>query len=134
MSYDFTLTTVIPALPRAVFDAWLDSDRHTAMTRAGATISSTVGADYSAWDGYITGKNLELAPPSRIVQSWRTAEFAETDPDSIITVTFSPSGNETLLKLEHRNVPDGQTSYEHGGWQENYFTPMTDYFASIPVD
>jgi uncharacterized protein YndB with AHSA1/START domain len=134
MSYDFTLTTVIPALPRAVYHAWLDSDGHTGMTGGGATMSSIVGADYSAWDGYITGKNLELVPPSRIVQSWRTSEFAETDPDSIITVTLSPSGNGTLLKLEHCNVPDGQTSYEHGGWQENYFTPMTDYFASGAVD
>jgi len=36
----------------------------------------------------------------------------------------------TLLTLAHSNVPDGQTSYELGGWQEYYFGPMKEYFAN----
>lgn len=134
MSYDFTLTAVIPATPNAVYGAWLDSAGHSVMTGAGATMSSTVGDAYTAWDGYITGKNLELVPPSRIVQSWRTSEFAETDPDSIVAVSLAPTTEGTLLSLEHRNVPDGQTDYENGGWQDNYFTPMIEYFSALAKD
>ena len=29
----------------------------------------------------------------------------------------------------HSNVPEEQTSYEQGGWQEYYFEPMKAYFA-----
>lgn len=36
----------------------------------------------------------------------------------------------TLLTLMHANVPDEQTSYEQGGWQEYYFKPMKGYFSS----
>ena len=50
------------------------------MTGAAARIAGRVGAAYSAWDGYIAGKTLELAPGKRIVQSWRTTEFASDDP------------------------------------------------------
>ena len=130
MSYEFTLTALIPAAPQAIFEAWLDSAGHSRMTGGEAKMSAKVGGAYTAWDGYISGNNLELAPPSRIVQSWRTTQFADSDPDSIITVTLAAAPGGTTLTLAHRNVPDGQTSYERGGWQDHYFEPMKAYFAA----
>jgi activator of HSP90 ATPase len=129
MTYDFKLTCTLPATPEAVYDAWLDSAAHSAMTGGSAKIAKRVGGDYSAWDGYITGKTLELIPGKLIVQSWRTSEFAPRDPDSTITVELQQTKAGTRLTLTHRRVPDSQTSYENGGWQDNYFTPMKAYFA-----
>ena len=83
-----------------------------------------------AWGGYITGRNLELIPGERIVQSWRTAEFTDEHEDSIVTVTLEEVADGTLLTLTHSRVPDGQTSYEDGGWQVHYLEPMQDYFAA----
>ena len=77
-------------------------------------MSDEVGAEVSAWDGYITGRNLELIPGERIVQSWRTTQFTNEHEDSIITVTLEEVEGGTLLTLVHSNVPDGQTSYEQG--------------------
>ena len=129
MTYDFKLTCTLPATPEAVYDAWLDSAAHSAMTGGAAKISKRVGGAYSAWDGYITGKTLELIPGKRIVQSWRTSKFAASDPDSTIAVELEQTKAGTRLTLTHSGVPDGQTSYESGGWQDNYFTPMKAYFA-----
>jgi len=129
MAYEFRLTTQIPASPEAIYDAWLDSRGHTEMTGGEAVMSAIEGDVYTAWDGYIAGKNLELVPHRRIVQSWRTPEFAEIDPDSTIVVTLDPIDGGTQLTLEHRGVPDGQTDFEQGGWQDNYFTPMQEYFG-----
>jgi activator of HSP90 ATPase len=128
VSYDFKLSCTLPAPPQAVYDAWLDSAAHGAMTGAGATASTEVGAAFSAWDGYIVGKNLELVPGKRIVQSWRTSQFGADDPDSTITVTLAPIAAGARLTLLHEGVPDGQTSYERGGWRDNYFEPMKAYF------
>jgi hypothetical protein len=83
----------------------------------------------SAWDGYISGRNLELVPGERIVQSWRTSEFADEHGDSVITILLREADEGTLLTLEHSNVPDEQRSYEEAGWQENYFEPMVAYFT-----
>ena len=129
MPYAFTLTTTIPASAQEIYDAWLDSLLHSEMTGGKASMSDEVDAEVSAWDGYITGRNVELVPGERIVQSWRTRQFTDEHEDSIITVTFEEAEEGTLLTLVHSNVPEGQTSYEQGGWQEHYFEPMKEYFA-----
>src|ERR1700722_18232949 len=129
MPYDFTLSATIPASPRAIYDAWLDSRGHGAMTGSTAKMSGKVGAKVRAWGGYISGRNLELVPGKRIVQSWRTTQFTDAHADSTITVTLAPVKTGTRLTLRHANVPDGQTSYQKGGWRDHYFRPMQAYFA-----
>jgi len=128
MQYAFTITTVIPASTQEIYDAWLDSRAHSEMTGGKAAMSDEVGAEVAAWDGYITGRNLELVPGERIVQSWRTSQFTGQHEDSIITVTLEEVADGTLLTLVHSKVPEGQTSYERGGWQKHYFEPMKEYF------
>ena len=129
MAYRFKLTYLIPASPKEVYDTWLSSRGHTAMTGSAAKMSSRTGGRFTAWGGYITGKNLALDPGRRIVQSWRTSNFTDEHEDSKITVTLAPVKAGTRLTLVHANVPDGQTSYEKGGWLDHYFRPMEAYFA-----
>lgn len=129
MQYAYTLTTTIPASAQEIYDAWLDSLAHTEMTGSEAVMSDQVGAEVEAWDGYITGRNLELVPGERIVQSWRTTEFTDEHEDSIITVTLEETEDGTLLTLVHSNVPKEQISYQQGGWRHHYFEPMQEYFA-----
>ena len=130
MTYDFKLSCDLPAPPQAVYDAWLDSAAHSAMTGSEAKLGKRVGDRYTAWDGYISGKTLELAPGRRIAQSWRTTEFNSKDPDSTIVVDLEPTKTGTRLTLTHRGVPDGQTGYENGGWRDFYFAPMQAYFEN----
>ncbi len=129
MTYDYKLSCTLPASPEAVYDAWLDSARHAAMTGAPAEVGERVGDAHSAWDGYITGKILELVPGRRIVQSWRTTDFADEDPDSTIAIELEPTKTGARLTLSHSGVPDDQTAYEKGGWRDFYFAPMKAYFS-----
>ena len=127
MSVEFEITDVIPALPKAVFAAWLDSEGHAAMTGSPAVASGEPGGDFQAWDGYITGKNLELTPGKLIRQSWRTQEFDGSDQDSELTITLEPEGSGTRLTLKHTNLPDHGMHYKQG-WIEHYFEPMKIHF------
>jgi len=129
MGYDFEVSDVLPATPDDIYMAWLSSDGHGAMTGAEAHVDPRVGGDFDAWDGYITGRTLALEPGRRIVQSWRTSEFDDTHEDSRIEVLLEPLGEGTRITIRHTNVPDGQTGYEEGGWQESYFDPMREYFG-----
>jgi uncharacterized protein YndB with AHSA1/START domain len=129
MHYAYKLTTTLPASAQDIYEAWLDSLAHTEMTGSEAIMSDEVGDEVAAWDGYISGRNLELVPGERIVQSWRTAEFSDAHEDSIITVTFEEVAGGTQLTLVHSKVPEEQKSYEEGGWQVHYFEPMKDYFG-----
>jgi activator of HSP90 ATPase len=129
MAYDFELSTVLPAPPADVYEAWMSSEGHAAMTGAGARVDPQPGGSYEAWDGYIWGKTVALEPSRRIVQTWRTSEFNEADRDSEVEVLLEPVEDGTRLTLHHRGVPDGQLGYEQGGWQDNYFDPMREYFS-----
>ncbi len=131
MPYTFTLTATIPASPAEIYQAWLDSLGHSEMTGGEASMSDEVGAEVSAWDGYITGRNLELIPSERIVQTWRTSEFTDEHEDLVISIVLTEAGDGALLTIEHSNVPDDHRSYEEGGWQSNYFEPMVAYFTGL---
>lgn len=130
MTYEFEQSATIPATPAEVYDAWMSSDKHTAMTGGAATVDPVVGGKFTAWDGYIWGRNLDLDSPTRIVQSWRTSDFTDADVDSKIEVTFEQAVSGTLLRLRHSDVPSNDHGYEDGGWQSNYFDPMIAYFSA----
>jgi len=131
MSLAFSVSDVIPAPPQAIYDAWLDSKGHEGMTGGKpARCSAAVGGAFTVWNGYIIGRNLALEPGKRIVQSWRTKKFTAADPDSEIEVLLDAVDNGTRVTVNHRNVPDGHTSYRDGGWQRSYFEPMKAYFAA----
>ena len=129
MPYDYSLTAFIPASARDIYNAWLDSLAHSEMTGGQANISSEPGGAFSAWDGYISGRNLELVPGERIVQAWRTTKFAEDHEDSIVTITLEDRDDGALLTLSHSNVPETHLGYEQGGWDTHYFEPMIAYFT-----
>jgi uncharacterized protein YndB with AHSA1/START domain len=129
MAIEFVVSTIIPATPEEVYHAWLSSDGHSAMTGSPAAVSAEVGGGFEAWDGYIQGKNIELEPHRRIVQSWRTTEFSPDEPDSQIEITLVPVGDKTKLTLHHSGLPAHGVQYEQG-WVDAYFDPMKDYFSA----
>jgi uncharacterized protein YndB with AHSA1/START domain len=129
MPDSFEISTILPVSAQQVYEAWLSSDKHGAMTGGGARIDPVIGGQFNAWDGYITGTTLELEPYRRIVQSWRTAEFPADAPDSRLEILLAEDAAGTRLTLKHSNIPAGQGSSYESGWASNYFDPMKDYFA-----
>lgn len=125
---EFTLKAKINATAKEIYTAWLSSQGHSNMTGGLATTSNKTGDDFSAWDGYIVGKNLELEPFSRIVQSWRTSQFKNEEEDSQIEVLLNEVEGETELTLIHSKVPESGEHYING-WDVHYFQPMKEYFS-----
>jgi uncharacterized protein YndB with AHSA1/START domain len=101
------------------------------MTGSPAHATASVGEPFDAWDGHISGRNLELQPGKRIVQSWRGASYKDSDEDSRFEVLLEAVDGGTELTLTHTNVPDDQASHEPG-WTIHYFEPMQKYFGSLP--
>ncbi len=128
MAMEFEISTTIPANPDEVYKAWLDSKGHSKMTGSKAKVSDKIGGGFAAWDGYISGTNLELKPGKKIVQSWRTSEFADSEEDSRIEITLAPAKGGTKLTLRHSNLPAHGEQYRQG-WADSYFDPMKEYFG-----
>jgi len=127
-TYDFEQSAVIPAAPSDIYEAWMSSAGHTAMTGGEAVVDPQTGGEFTAWDGYIWGRTLELEPGRRILQSWRTSNFTDRDADSHVEVLLEAVDAGTLVRLRHSDVPVDHPGYEDGGWRDNYFEPMAAYF------
>ena len=127
MNIEFEISDVLPATPEVVYSAWLSSEEHSKMTGSPANVSALVGEGFEAWDGYIQGKNLELDPPRRILQSWRTTEFEESEEDSVLKIIFEEVGEGTKVSIFHSKLPEHGMQYQQG-WVDAYFVPMKEYF------
>lgn len=130
MAIKFEVSALIPASPETVYNAWLDSEEHARMTGDTARVTAVAGEAFEAWGGYIQGKNLELEPGKRILQSWRTSEFEESDADSLLEVVFTPEGSGTRVMIHHSALPPHGMQYQQG-WIDSYFTPMKEYFGNL---
>lgn len=123
------LSITLPVKATALYKAWLDSKKHTAFTGAKATQSLKVNGKHTAWDGYISGKNLELNLGKKIVQSWRTSEFDNEAPDSTLEVFFDEKDGKTKLTIYHHGLQKGDAKKYTQGWKDFYFKPMKAYFG-----
>ena len=123
-------SAVIDAKPAVIYEAFLDGDEHTAMTGGGATSTPRVGTRFTAWDGYITGKHVELQPGRRIVQDWRTTQFPASARDSRVIILLDAAGGRTCVTFVHTEIPQGQGASYESGWEKHYFAPMRLYFAT----
>ena len=129
MSDRFEISTILTAAPQRVYEAWLDSEEHSAFIGAEADIDARVGGSFSAWGDYIQGTTLEVDRGRRIVQSWRTVDFPSTSPDSRLEILLEAVEGGTRLTLIHSEIPDGMGDEYQQGWIDNYFEPMERYFA-----
>lgn len=129
MKNGFKISAVIPAAPAEIYNAWLSTRGHTLMTGSSARVAGEVGGKFTAWDGYIFGKTLELELDRHIVQTWRTSEFPTEAPDSRLEVLLEKTKRGTKVTLTHTGLPPGTANSYKLGWKDFYFRPMKKYFG-----
>ncbi|MFI5205042.1 MAG: SRPBCC domain-containing protein [Flavobacteriales bacterium] len=118
------LTVNLPA--QTIYDMYMDSKKHSKLISSPAVIGKKVGAAFKVYDGYAFGKNLELVPGKKIVQTWRAKEDKWPEGlDSIVEFTFKSLGkNKTKITLKHKNVPTVLATNFKNGWKDFYWTPL----------
>jgi len=124
------LVTILPATPEQLYDAWLSSHGHSAMTGGvPATTEARVGGRHTAWDGYISGRNIELVKGKKIVQEWKTSEWPHGYPASRLEFTLTAKEGGTELEMVHSKVPAEQVADYSSGWKSSYWEPLKEYLA-----
>jgi activator of HSP90 ATPase len=116
-------TIFFKASPHEIFEALMDSAQHTAFSGAAAQISREVGGEFSAYDGYITGKNLELVPDRKIVQLWRAVDWP-AGHFSTVSFILAPEPEGTRLEFLQVDLPAGTEAEFAQGWIDNYWEPL----------
>jgi len=122
-------TALIDASPLEVYEAYVDPKKHSAFTGQAATGTPRVGGRFTAGDGYIKGRYLELENGKRILHEWKTTEWPEGYPPSLLELTLKAKGKKTELTMVHSKVPEEQADYYAEGWKEFYWDPLKEYFT-----
>jgi uncharacterized protein YndB with AHSA1/START domain len=87
---DIHHTVRINAKPSAVYEALMDSKKHTAFTGAPAKISRAVGGPFTAHGPHLKGINVDLTKNKRIVQAWRAADWPKGTIPSSRSISSPP--------------------------------------------
>lgn len=120
-------TVVLPAPAAELYEMYMDPHLHAEFTGAAARISEEAGSAFEAFGGLITGTTLQVVRHRLIVQSWRSVNFAKTDPNSTLILSFTPEDDDGRIDLVHVNVPESDYQGVSGGWDSRYFAPWLDY-------
>ncbi len=121
------------ASPERLYDALLDSKQFSEFTAqskefsaGSAKIDRAEGGAFTLFDGYITGRTIELVPNQRIVQAWHDKEWP-AGVYSIVKFEFKRQGSGTHLVFDHTAFPPRARDHLAAGWKLHYWDPISAY-------
>jgi uncharacterized protein YndB with AHSA1/START domain len=131
-----TATAVKPSLtikrrfntaPEKVYAAWIDPEKMSRwlgppdVIKVNATTDVTIGGRYTIQmivpndEHNVTGVYREIVPNRKLVFTW--GWYSTPERESLVTVTFTPDGDGTLMTLHHEQFFDEAARDRHEqGW------------------
>ncbi len=90
----------VPAGPDEVFAAWVDGERFAEITGKPAKGRAEVGAERSMFGAFARGAIVELEPPRRVLELWRSKDFPDDAPDSVLQAFFEAHEGGTMVHVK----------------------------------
>ncbi len=114
-----------------LYNLYMDAKKHSDVIMAPVNIQNKEGASFTAYDDYITGKNLQLIPGKLIVQSWWASDWNEKETISTFILLLEQKGKDAIANMTHANVPDEQYNSIKEGWDQFYWKPWKEYLKAF---
>jgi uncharacterized protein YndB with AHSA1/START domain len=120
----------VAARPETVFSYFTDPSKLTQWMGAQATLDPRPGgvcriafqgsaaAPAGETAGVMMGEFVEVDPPRRIALTWGwEAELLALPPQStVVEISLIPEGDETVVRLVHRQLPAAAVGFHRAGW------------------
>ncbi|MFX0048512.1 MAG: SRPBCC domain-containing protein [Candidatus Hermodarchaeota archaeon] len=118
---------IIKSTPHEIYEVFMDSKKHSKLTESKTKVSRELGGSFSAFEGSLTGKNVELVQDKKIVQTWRgDGENWPKGYYSTITLVLEPIDKGTLIKFTHLDIPEKAYESVKEGWDVYYWEPLKE--------
>jgi uncharacterized protein YndB with AHSA1/START domain len=113
--------TRIAARPETVFEFFCDPAKMVQWMGTEATLDPRPGGVCRVDPGshaVMSGRFVELDPPRRVVFTWgwETQLLATPPQSTVVEVTLTREGEETLLRLVHRRLRPEAVAFHRAGW------------------
>lgn len=128
----------IPASPAQVYAILADAEALSALSGTSGQAGRLPGEEFSAFDGHVTGRQIDLAPDQRVVQAWRFPVW-EPGQYTIVRFTLEAEAGGTRLTIDQDGEPEEadalgchQTWHDHldANWPTFYLAPLTKHFGA----
>jgi uncharacterized protein YndB with AHSA1/START domain len=113
--------TRIAASPETVFAFFIDPAKLVQWMGTDATLDPRPGGVCRinpAGHAVMAGEFVEVDPPRRVVFTWgwETELFATPPQSTLVEVSLTPDGEDTVLRLAHRRLLPGAVAFHRTGW------------------
>ena len=121
-------TLLFPTDAIDLYNCIMNARIHSYFTGDEAIIEDKEGTDFSAFGGYITGKNVVLERGKKIIQTWRGEEegWPESHFSEVVFVLKDIEGG-CELDFFHTGIPAHKAAAIENGWTEYYWEPLRIY-------
>lgn len=127
MSHNINIEKLLPATTAQVMQMLTEQKQIEIWSGEDAVFEAKVGGQISLFTGWMNGL-VQQIDESELKYTWRTSEWDETIPDSMVHITLKPVGEGTMLYLQHSLLPDEDEVKSHlHGWEDFFFVPLEDY-------
>lgn len=115
---------MFPGTPHQVYEIFLDNKKHEAVIGGKTRISREVGGTVTTFDGWASGKNIELVKDKKIVQSWRGDDWPAGHYSTITLHLLPAKGGKTKFLFRQTDVPATVAKNIAAGWRQYYWEPI----------
>ena len=124
---DFKFTiTIKEASPEDVYNALTNPFAIALWSGYPAVMKLEEGAEFSLWEGDITGRVLAFKKDEKIVQEWF---FGDNTEASVATINIFPKkSKKSYVVLNHTNIPDNDYDNIVEGWTDFYLGAIKKFF------
>lgn len=127
----FTLTVSFPCSADEVFAALTQPRQIAAWSGQAGKVQPTIGGTMKLFDGWVKGIVLAYDPGKRLSFTWKPAEWVRESKSSLVTCSFTPAKNGSILTVTHAGFPNHSELQSHReGWREFVFDPLKVYLTS----
>ena len=115
----------IKAAPGTIFEFFTDPRKMTRWKGVEAQLEPAPGGRYRVnvtGRAVAVGEYVEVDPPRRVVFTWGWEGDPNLPPGaSTVEITLTPDGDETVVTLTHRDLPEPAVGGQTEGWE--HFLP-----------
>jgi uncharacterized protein YndB with AHSA1/START domain len=112
----------VAASPETVFDYFTDPAKMVQWLGTEATLDPRPGGTCRvnpAGHATVLGEFVEVRRPRRIVFTWgwESALYATPPQSTLVEVSLTPDGGETIVRLAHRRLQSQAVAFHSAGWR-----------------
>ena len=118
---------IFPTTPTELYSIFMNEKIYEEVIGEKVQMNAVEGGEFSVFDDYCIGSNIELVPGKKIVQEWNFDEDGwDEEHFSICTFIFEECDGGTKMSFTQEEVPAECYDALKHGWSEFFWNPIMD--------